>query len=187
MSGDIIPEVDALRHLAYTLENHGVCPESPLGRALVAVQDARLVAGRSRTVTDGLDPCDHGQEPTACPACRSPDAISATFALEFGAMSGVAHANSREKGFWPPRVADANQGEKIALMHSELSELLEAVREDDPPSEKIPGFSSSEEELADVVIRVGDYAAAHGLDVGGAILAKHAYNRGRPTKHGKAF
>lgn len=87
------------------------------------------------------------------------------------------------------RSLGANHGEKVALMHSELSEALEAMRlpEKLTPSAKIPAFSQVEEELADLFIRLGDYAAAFELNLGAAIVAKHEYNRGRPVKHGKTF
>lgn len=79
------------------------------------------------------------------------------------------------------------ESELIALEHSELSELLEAVRHGNPPSTKIPGFSLAEEELADVVIRCLDHAHAFAYRLAEAIIAKMAYNAGRDHKHGKAF
>jgi len=94
-----------------------------------------------------------------------------------------AHSRARTSGFWAgPR----NAGEAIALMHSELSEALEAVRSD-AMSEKIPGFSGLEEELADAIIRICDYAGGMGLFLPEAIEAKMAYNATRPKKHGKEF
>lgn len=80
-----------------------------------------------------------------------------------------------------------NQAEKIALMHSELSEALEAVRQGNPPSEKIPEFSQLEEELADTIIRIGDFVGKYELRLGEAILAKLEYNAARPFKHNKQF
>jgi len=55
------------------------------------------------------------------------------------------------------------------------------------PSEKIPGFTPVEEEMADVVIRIRDLAGRHGWRIGDAILAKIKYNTGRPYLHGKKF
>lgn len=93
--------------------------------------------------------------------------------------------NSAAHGFWsdgPGR----NKLEMHALMHTEIAELSEAVRHNNPPSDKIPGFSQVEEELADIIIRVFDYAHGFGHDLYGAIEAKHTYNLGRPYMHGKA-
>lgn len=65
----------------------------------------------------------------------------------------------------------------LALIHSEVSEALEADRK---------GFGTAQvaEELADVVIRTFDTAAAHGLDLAGALLAKMAKNKARTYRHG---
>ena len=82
---------------------------------------------------------------------------------------------------------DRNDGEMIALCHSELSEALEAMRHENPESSAIAGFSQVEEELADLVIRVMDMSAARGWRVGLAVLAKMEFNEGRPHKHGKGF
>ncbi len=106
------------------------------------------------------------------------------FVAQWGAMAERAHACSVGHGFWEE---DSNDGQLIALMHSELSEALEALRHGDPPSEKIEGFTNAEEEFADRVIRDMDTCAARGYRVGEAILAKHAYNLKRPYKHGKKF
>jgi len=90
--------------------------------------------------------------------------------------------NAVAHGFWE----NPNKGERIALMHSELSEALEAVRKPGP-DDKCPEFSAEVVELADAVIRILDYCEYYGLPIGDAVLAKHTYNVKRPYKHGKAF
>lgn len=77
-------------------------------------------------------------------------------------------------------------GEKIALIHSELSEGLEGARKD-LMSNKIEGFTNLEEEFADAVIRMMDLCEKLNLDLIGAILSKSEYNKKRPYKHGKNF
>lgn len=95
------------------------------------------------------------------------------------------HANAVEKGFWPEE--GRNDGEMLALIHSEISEALEAVRKGNPPDDKIPEFTGAEVELADAVIRIMDMAAGRQWRVAEAIEAKMAYNKTRAFKHGKAF
>lgn len=122
------------------------------------------------------------------------------------------HRTAREKGWWdlhplvdaierelvdaPAAISDnvldlindsplveRNDGELIALMHSELSEGLEALRKD-AVSDKIAPFKGIEEELADCVIRILDASAEKGWNVIDAILAKMDYNEGRAYRHG---
>lgn len=106
------------------------------------------------------------------------------FVSAFKTIAQAAHANSVNKGFWE---TDAGDGEKIALMHAELSEALEAIRAGNPPDDKVPAFSGAEAELADCIIRIMDLSQKRGWRIAEAIIAKMAYNATRPHKHGKKF
>lgn len=99
----------------------------------------------------------------------------------FEALQKDVHQNARDKGWWD---TDRNDGELLALMHSELSEALEALRAGNPPDDKVPAFSGVTVELADVVIRIMDYAEARGFSVAGAIVAKIEFNKSRERMHG---
>lgn len=103
------------------------------------------------------------------------------FARFFNETADTAHANSVDKGFWD---ATSDDGTKIALMHSELSEALEAVRKPELEGHINESHTLLEEELADTVIRIMDFASSKGMDVGGAIIAKMQFNRSRTAMHG---
>ena len=107
------------------------------------------------------------------------------FIRAFNDLQQIAHKNAVEKGFWTGD--QGSPGNKIGLMHSELSEALESERMGNPESTKIPGFSNTEEEFADEIIRIMDYGGKHALNIAGAIFAKMAYNATRPYRHGKNF
>lgn len=107
-----------------------------------------------------------------------------TFQKHWDKVSKQIYKNAVEHGFWKGEV---NDGERMALIHAEISEALEALRDGNPSSNKIIEFTNLEEELADAVIRIMDYAFGKDLDIAGAILAKLEYNKSREFMHGKSF
>lgn len=98
------------------------------------------------------------------------------------AAQELAHKTATEAGWYSdPKTGEPverNFGEVIALMHSELSEALEADRKD-LMDDKLPHRKGIEVEFADTIIRILDTAAAHGLDVAGAVIEKNRYNQQR--------
>ena len=96
----------------------------------------------------------------------------------------LANDTAKSKGWWD---AERNNGELIALMHSELSEALEAMRNPDKLDDHLPHLDPVGVELADCCIRIFDYCGQRGIDLERCIAEKMAYNATRPHKHGKTF
>ena len=92
-------------------------------------------------------------------------------------FSRECHRIARGKGWWDKK---RNDGEIIALMHSELSEALEAMRNH-------ANTADIAEELADCCIRIFDYCGAKNINLEQALLKKIEYNKKRPYRHGKKF
>ena len=104
------------------------------------------------------------------------------FVQAFDQVSACAHRNAIEKGF---HAKDRSILEEIALIHEELGEATSGARHNNPPSDKIPFFTSVEEEYADAIIRIMDSSKKRGLRVSAALVSKMHYNVTRPHMHGK--
>lgn len=110
------------------------------------------------------------------------------FAMEYGldALAAVLHETAIDKGFWDGDYTYDKVGNKLALVHSEVTEVLEAIR-------KNKGSEEVVEEMADVIIRLLDVYAAmrneeevlHSLDE--ALDKKMNKNKERPNLHGNLF
>ena len=109
--------------------------------------------------------------------------------LNLSALTDIAeevHAVAVEKGWYEDDLGSFP--EKIALVHSELSEALEDYRSNKSPTEiwyeesgKPCGISV---ELADALIRILDMCAYFDIPIADAMAQKIAYNMGREHRHG---
>ena len=107
---------------------------------------------------------------------------------EYGldALAAVLHETAVEKGFWDGEYTHDKVGNKLALVHSEVTEVLEAIR-------KSHGSEKVVEEMADVIIRLLDVYAAmrneeaiiHSLDE--ILQKKMDINKERQRLHGNLF
>lgn len=105
-----------------------------------------------------------------------------THAAAINIFAADCHARSRKAGWYTDlatgKALDRNVPEMLMLIVSEVSEAMEGFRKklDD---DKLPHRKMMEVELADAMIRIGDLATFLGLDLGGAIVEKMAFNDNR--------
>lgn len=110
---------------------------------------------------------------------------------------------AKEKGFWQDMnislgllrgygvyadtikaTKDAFIAQKITLVHAELSEAIEAMRNNKYGTKQGHTF---ENEIADAIMRLLDITAQMGIDIDAEIAWKMDYNLSRAQKHGKEF
>ena len=108
--------------------------------------------------------------------------------MDIKTLISESHKTAIEKGWWD--LPDRNVPELLALIHSEVSEALEAYRIKGvdglgdtwhSTTKKPEGFTI---ELADVLIRIADLCAEFNLDLEQALIEKMAYNKTRHYRHG---
>lgn len=86
--------------------------------------------------------------------------------MKINEMIKEAHSIAKSKG-WHDE--DRSFAEAIVLIHCELSEAIEADRKGDT--------ENLWEEIADVVIRIGDLCGKYGVDLEKEIRKKMDYNK----------
>lgn len=103
----------------------------------------------------------------------------------FTQLQSIVYRAMQTNGFWDGD--QRNFAAKTALVHSELSEMLEANRKAIEHDDKVPQYTGEEAEAADTLIRMLDLGGGFELRLGEALVDKMLANLARPFRHGKAY
>lgn len=104
-----------------------------------------------------------------------------------GEIQRIVHYLATQKGWHESRdPKDPNTHlAMLALIHSEVSEAVEEIRKGGEIVRFVDGKPEGVgSELADIAIRLFDYAAFCGINLEYRIVEKHAYNETRSRRHG---
>lgn len=109
-------------------------------------------------------------------------------------FSTFCYNESKANGFHSEESGNPDLSKYLMNLHTEISELWEAYRNNNlnktcDKAEKmmtigIAPLTCFEEELADIIIRAGDTAAAFGIDLEKAVTNKILFNRTRGYRNG---
>lgn len=124
-----------------------------------------------------------GMTPEEVKASESLEHIHDNLVVWLKTFQNYVYNQSVSKGWWGD---DTNDGAICARIHGEVSELMEALRYDNPRSDHIE-MSLCEEEIADIILMALEFANYKNWDVCKALLEKTKFNANRPYRHGKKF
>lgn len=106
-----------------------------------------------------------------------------TLTASIEGLCQTCRSDATANGWWEqPR----SEAELIALMHSELSEALECIRENEPDLyfDAVGKPLGKMSEYADVLIRIFDAVGDQGAELADAVHKKILFNRTRGYRHG---
>lgn len=114
------------------------------------------------------------------------DSLAESYRKRWDELASEIHPTNARNGFWSePEMMD-KYAAKLALVHSEVTEVLEALR-------KSQGADKVTEEFADIFIRALDLfhvlveaGEAH-PELYGVLMDKVKHNASRPPKHGNRW